>query len=296
MLSTRHTTYVVYVPMSIVQMLWPATFFLFTSAQDAIEAALVEGLEQPASAPPRIHSLSVASLLPPLTLVGKHFDRVVRAADPTSEEWVVFFCVSWLDECQDLRDGFRRQSGILNAKLNGHDAAFLPRVRFAEVDCAEDKVLCNREQVETYPTILRLVRGERAQAWESNLGRSQQLLQKELAEWMRTHPGSAEPRLRSQAQEHPEETSVDSVRAAVDSAVTVVLLVAFVRMCLDITRSARRALQAPTENAENENAKEQAKSPHATGAYQGSAASTPYCRMARRLPQDWVQQRDEIVL
>eukprot|EP00439_Symbiodinium_sp_Y106_P064675 s4067_g10.t1 len=107
MLSTRHTTYVVYVPMSIVQMLWPATFFLFTSAQDAIEAALVEGLEQPASAPPRIHSLSVASSLPPLTLVGKHFDRVVRAADPTSEEWVVFFCVSWLDECQDLRDGFR---------------------------------------------------------------------------------------------------------------------------------------------------------------------------------------------
>eukprot|EP00439_Symbiodinium_sp_Y106_P074896 s3485_g14.t1 len=41
-------------------------------------------------------------------------------------------------------------------------------------------------------------------------------------------------------------------------------------MCLDITRSARRALQAPTENAENENAKEQAKSPHATGAYQAS--------------------------
>ena len=31
----------------------------------------------------------VASSLPPLTLVGKHFDRVVRAADPTSEEWAV---------------------------------------------------------------------------------------------------------------------------------------------------------------------------------------------------------------
>lgn len=288
MLSTRHTTYIVYVPMSIVQMLWPVTFFFFTSAQDAVEAALVEDLEQPASTPPGIHSLSVASSLPPLTLVGKHFDRVVRAADPTSEEWVVFFCVSWLDECQDLRDGFRRQSAILNAKLNGHGAAFLPRVRFAEVDCAEDKVLCNREQVETYPTILRLVRGQRAQAWESNLGRSQQRLQKELAEWMRTHPGSAEPRLRSQAQEHPEETSVDPVRAAVDSAVTVVLLVAFVRMCLDITRSARRALQAPTQA--------EAKSPPATAAYQGSAASTPYCRMSRRLPQDWVQQRDEIVL
>ena len=28
----------------------------------------------------------------------------------------------------------RRQSGILNAKLNGHDAAFLPRVRFAEAE------------------------------------------------------------------------------------------------------------------------------------------------------------------
>ncbi|CAE7909873.1 Kinesin-like protein KIF3B [Symbiodinium microadriaticum] len=40
----------------------------------------------------------------------------------------------------------KRQSAILNAKLNGHGAAFLPRVRFAEVDCAEDKVLCNREQ------------------------------------------------------------------------------------------------------------------------------------------------------
>ncbi|OLQ11031.1 Kinesin-like protein KIF3A [Symbiodinium microadriaticum] len=106
MLSTRHTTYIVYVPMSIVQMLWPVTFFFFTSAQDAVEAALVEDLEQPASTPPGIHSLSVASSLPPLTLVGKHFDRVVRAADPTSEEWVVFFCVSWLDECQDLRDGF----------------------------------------------------------------------------------------------------------------------------------------------------------------------------------------------
>ena len=35
------------------------------------------------------HERGVASSLPPLTLVGKHFDRVVRAADPTSEEWAV---------------------------------------------------------------------------------------------------------------------------------------------------------------------------------------------------------------
>ncbi|CAE7366160.1 KIF3A, partial [Symbiodinium microadriaticum] len=103
--------------MSIVQMLWPVTFFFFTSAQDAVEAALVEDLEQPASTPPGIHSLSVASSLPPLTLVGKHFDRVVRAADPTSEEWVVFFCVSWLDECQD---GIRIETMLSKAsKLQG---------------------------------------------------------------------------------------------------------------------------------------------------------------------------------
>ncbi|CAE7556769.1 KIF3A [Symbiodinium sp. CCMP2456] len=116
MLSTRHTTYIVYVPMSIVQMLWPATFFLFTSAQDAVEAALVEDLEQPASAPSGIHSLSVASSLPPLTLVGKHFDRVVRAADPTSEEWdaVAFLALLCLDErqCAELEGQFDRQESI----------------------------------------------------------------------------------------------------------------------------------------------------------------------------------------
>ncbi|CAJ1430897.1 unnamed protein product [Effrenium voratum] len=77
--------------------------------------------------------------LAPLTLTGPLFDRVVKD-NPT--EWVVFSCVSWLDECQELQEEFRALGRELESKLNGD---LFPSVRFAEVDCARDKVLCNQE-------------------------------------------------------------------------------------------------------------------------------------------------------
>jgi len=54
---------------------------------------------------------------------------------------------------------------------------FSRKTRFAQVDCAVDKVLCNSQSVETYPTVVHYRRGGRVGQW-SQSGRK---MQKELA-------------------------------------------------------------------------------------------------------------------
>mmetsp|Transcript_147 Transcript_147/g.325 ORF Transcript_147/g.325 Transcript_147/m.325 type:complete len:266 (+) Transcript_147:111-908(+) len=66
-----------------------------------------------------------------------------------SEQWVVAFCPSWWEPCNQL-DAFLAEIGAASQDLNSD---FTAKVRFAKVDCAKEKVLCNQENVETYPTI-----------------------------------------------------------------------------------------------------------------------------------------------
>ncbi|CAK0862320.1 unnamed protein product [Prorocentrum cordatum] len=54
------------------------------------------------------------------------------------------FCYSWYEPCQDIMDPYSAWSRDWEAKLN-QDDLFTTRVRFARVDCATDKELCNAQ-------------------------------------------------------------------------------------------------------------------------------------------------------
>merc|ERR1719343_1688330 len=64
----------------------------------------------------------------------------------------------------DLANSFER-------KLNANSLLQLP-VRFAEVDCRVDKVLCNEQLVDWYPEIVHYRRGEMVARWVAGDGKT----------------------------------------------------------------------------------------------------------------------------
>lgn len=63
----------------------------------------------------------------------------------------VSFCPRWWQPCQQLEQTFLEAARHWQSELNT-DPSML-RVRFAQVDCAVDKVLCNEQHVTTYPMV-----------------------------------------------------------------------------------------------------------------------------------------------
>eukprot|EP00927_Polykrikos_kofoidii_P050295 TRINITY_DN44202_c0_g1_i1.p1 TRINITY_DN44202_c0_g1~~TRINITY_DN44202_c0_g1_i1.p1 ORF type:complete len:257 (-),score=49.48 TRINITY_DN44202_c0_g1_i1:40-810(-) len=80
------------------------------------------------------------------------------------DNWVVLFCVSWLEGCQAMKQSFESTAELVQDEQNA-DAMIRRRVRFAEVDCATDKVLCNEQLVDGYPTVVHYRRSVRVSEW-----------------------------------------------------------------------------------------------------------------------------------
>jgi len=95
------------------------------------------------------------------------FKGNVHAEGPTAEHWIVMFCVNWWGTCQALRETYSQQAFSHETRINAN-AVLLPRVRFAEVDCAVDKVLCNEQSVENYPTIAHYHGSTKISSWTIN--------------------------------------------------------------------------------------------------------------------------------
>eukprot|EP00913_Durusdinium_trenchii_P001525 g1412.t1 len=66
-------------------------------------------------------------------------------------KWIVLFCPKWFQPCQKLEPLFEDLAKTWQTKLNV-DSSFT-HLRFAQVDCAADKVLCNEQHVTTYPFV-----------------------------------------------------------------------------------------------------------------------------------------------
>ena len=207
--------------------------------------------------------------LPPLQLTGVSFDKVVKNDDT---QRVVFFCVDWLDECEEMKYEFRKMA------MQRWQVAPL---RYAEVNCAKEKVLCNKEGVQTYPSVNRYVNGRRVQVWQGDLGSPNlQVQQKELLTWIRSSYTEVE-----KADQEVEEQMAENFRLAVDLVVLAALLLAFIKLCMNMIRSAHNAL-AETDKARHAHLKQEAL----------HLAFRPSCRLARRLPQSWAAERGIIEL
>mmetsp|Transcript_62480 Transcript_62480/g.201527 ORF Transcript_62480/g.201527 Transcript_62480/m.201527 type:complete len:311 (-) Transcript_62480:102-1034(-) len=91
------------------------------------------------------------------------FGAALRNEGDRSQHWIVYFCPAWWEPCQVLMEPYRQRGGRWQGRLN--DGLLAPRVRFASVDCAAHKVLCNEQAVEEYPTVVHYYRGARAGRW-----------------------------------------------------------------------------------------------------------------------------------
>lgn len=100
------------------------------------------------------------------------------------EHWFVMFCVDWYEPCEELRPSYLDHAASYESHLNADALLSLP-VRFAEVDCAVDKVLCNRHSVEMYPQVIHYHRGEQVAAW-SFMGGKKRAEAKKMAAFMQT--------------------------------------------------------------------------------------------------------------
>lgn len=105
-------------------------------------------------------------------------------------QWFVSFCPAWWEPCQRLEVPWAELTSMWESQLN--TALLNKEVRFAAVDCAIDKVLCNEQAVETYPTVHRYRDGKRIASWSG--GRRDD--PERLAKWLQrqlANAGSPEP-------------------------------------------------------------------------------------------------------
>jgi len=79
------------------------------------------------------------------------------------DAWVVLFCAHWFEPCQVFADTF--VSAAADHGGISHDNLFSRTTRFAWVNCAVDKVLCNSQEVDVYPTVVHYRRDGRVGEW-----------------------------------------------------------------------------------------------------------------------------------
>jgi hypothetical protein len=109
--------------------------------------------------------------------------------DGTADSWVVYFCPTWWQPCVDLLKPFALQSSEWQTRLN--DGLFSNQVRFARVDCASHKPLCNQEGVQNYPTVTHYQRGQQVAKWSGNGRNDDKRLVKWLAERLGPVPAAS---------------------------------------------------------------------------------------------------------
>jgi len=125
--------------------------------------------------------LQMSASLPQRRLLNRHtfHGNVVHPKnDDRVTHWIVNFCPSWWTPCQSLAGPFADMAEEWESRLNTEIVNL--NIRFATVDCAVDKVLCNEQGVDGYPTVHRYTKGKRSATW---VGGNQQDKER-LANWL----------------------------------------------------------------------------------------------------------------
>jgi len=128
---------------------------------------------------------NVVGLIDPVLRLNRMtFDQTIleEHADPVSH-WIVLFCPPWYEPCQALEPVFKALTQKWEEQLSS--PLFTTEVRFAAVDCATEKALCNQQKVNTYPFVGHYRQRKQVSAWRGNSlandeKRLRDYLQKEL--------------------------------------------------------------------------------------------------------------------
>lgn len=142
----------------------------------AVVVAALKGSLAAGSAP---HERRNVPLFNRITFDG----NVVRRGAGHVDAWVVLFCVSWDEECEGLSQLYRMQAHWYERDANQGHLTTLP-LRFAEVDCATDKVLCNEQGVDEYATVAIYQAGSRVAKWTRSFHLSYTKMHDQLKAWL----------------------------------------------------------------------------------------------------------------
>lgn len=91
--------------------------------------------------------------------------NVLKGTGDVVDHWIVMFCPGWNDQCQSLLPSYELLGVQWENKLN--KAVMSSAVRFAKVDCATEKALCNSQGVEDYPSVFHYRNQQLVGSWSS---------------------------------------------------------------------------------------------------------------------------------
>lgn len=238
-----------------------------------------------------------AGALPPLRLSKLGFATGSPGAPGAAEQWVVLFCVDWWEPCQEIRRTFRASATQLERVLNA-DRLLTPAVRFAEVDCAGDKALCNEHKVEWYPTVVHFSAGERQAAWEGSGPQAVAKDQRAMVAWLHQRLGeetapAKEALLASTSPQHASGVQTASSRFPPLMTALLGLVAWFLGSGLEMLRAVREALRLVRQGAADVLAKTKREEKQPEREEQEEVQKT---RLERCLPTEWAQRRQSLEL
>lgn len=105
---------------------------------------------------------------------------LVPGGGDSAENWIVLFCYSWWEPCQKMKEPFAQMGAVWQSDLN-KEAVLTRKIRFAQVDCATDRVLCNERGVEGFPHVQYYTGGALVKKWSG--GRANDELS--LSKWLK---------------------------------------------------------------------------------------------------------------
>lgn len=120
------------------------------------------------------------TLLNQYTFAGNVLEGKGRAVD----QWVVLYCVDWFEPCLSMSVLFQDLASYWEEQLN-LESLFETTVRFAYVDCAVDKVLCNTQDVDGYPAIAHYSQHKMTGMWMGTVEEMHRIKEKnKLPNWL----------------------------------------------------------------------------------------------------------------
>jgi len=215
--------------------------------------------------------------------------------------WIVQFCPHWWDPCVGLTESFAKVGSELEEQLNG--ALFIKNIRFAIVDCASEKVLCNEQEVETYPTTRHYYKGEFVAGWFGGQAQhekfyTQWLMQQAQGITSETPAGYVVGNLTNSAKGSKEKEEKDEIAlptlteiapdlllVAVLSALCIRAVLSNVRLVQGANPQLEQQQQLPQQSESPQPQKSPNKNPHSERCRQRGTSQMPGAELC--LPSSW---------
>lgn len=203
--------------------------------------------------------------------------------------WIVLFCPPWYEPCQALEPLYRKLTEKWQDKLNS--GLLSTEIRFAAVDCATEKALCNTQNVETYPFVSHYHRRKQVKNWK---GKSFQTDEKRLRDFLQKELG---PVAAVVAAANPEgNDKMEDVTAEEGMTIPVDFLLIFAAIAGNAFFISRGGIGSQAATTEASPLKVGPAAMTGNAMPSASLGESRSSCVARALPQEWARDRTSIEL